>query len=138
MTAKKTIEELLESEYWVIDILPKQVPADAQGQYFRIEDYWLYEAKIAEIKKKHVGIILKLNCYLPVFLDDEAAVNPPPEKIEKEMYSRHLLIRVNDSLIMSEPDDTCLTVFAPDDTLLDLLRELSASEGMFLWMPSAV
>ena len=54
------------------------------------------------------------------------------------MYSRHLLIRVNDSLIMSESDDTCLTVFAPDDTLLDLLRELSSSEGMFLWKPPAV
>ena len=30
-----TIEEYLNKPYWVIDILPKQVPADGRGQYFR-------------------------------------------------------------------------------------------------------
>ena len=31
---KKTIEELLQSPYWIIDILPSQVPKDSPGQYF--------------------------------------------------------------------------------------------------------
>ena len=35
-----TIEEYLNKPYWVIDILPKQVPADSKGQYFRIEKYY--------------------------------------------------------------------------------------------------
>ena len=29
--------ELLEKPYWVVDILPKQVPKDSAGQYFKLE-----------------------------------------------------------------------------------------------------
>ena len=37
------IEELLNTPYWIIDILPYQVPKDSPGQYFAIEDYFLKE-----------------------------------------------------------------------------------------------
>jgi hypothetical protein len=30
---KYTIDELLQKPYWIIDILPRQVPADSKGQY---------------------------------------------------------------------------------------------------------
>ena len=30
-------ERLLEAPYWVIDVLPEQIPADADGQYFAVE-----------------------------------------------------------------------------------------------------
>ena len=58
----KTIEELLNAPYWIIDILPKQVPAGSAGQYFAIEQY-LRDTQLSDIKKKHVNLILKLNCY---------------------------------------------------------------------------
>ena len=32
-----TIDELLETPYWIIDILPKQVSKDNPGQYFAVE-----------------------------------------------------------------------------------------------------
>ena len=32
---------LLEGPYWIVDILPEQVPADAAGQYFAVERYFL-------------------------------------------------------------------------------------------------
>ena len=57
-----TIEKLLEKPYWIIDILPKQVPKDSPGQYFAIKDFFLKE-QLSEIKKKHINVILKLNCY---------------------------------------------------------------------------
>ncbi|WP_408070716.1 hypothetical protein [Butyrivibrio sp. JL13D10] len=36
------VEELLQKQYWIIDILPEWVPADSPGQYFEIEnsDIW--------------------------------------------------------------------------------------------------
>ena len=34
MTKKKTIEELLQSPYWIIDILPSQVPDDTHLTVF--------------------------------------------------------------------------------------------------------
>ena len=37
------IEELLQTPYWIIDILPKQVPKDSPGQYFAVEDFFLKE-----------------------------------------------------------------------------------------------
>ena len=33
------IDDYLEKPYWVVDILPRQVPPNANGQFFRIEDY---------------------------------------------------------------------------------------------------
>lgn len=30
------IEELMQKDYWIIDIMPKQVPKGSAGQYFAI------------------------------------------------------------------------------------------------------
>ena len=40
-------------------------------------------------------------------------------------------------MILSEPDDTHLTVFNPDEELLDLIKNLSPSEGLFVWKGNA-
>ena len=39
MASTNKQEELLQSPYWIIDILPSQVPKDSPGQYFTIEEY---------------------------------------------------------------------------------------------------
>ena len=127
---KVTIEELLETPYWIIDILPKQVPKDSPGQYFAIEGFFLKE-QLTEIKKKHIGVILKLNCYVDISIDGEK--NPAPERIRDIMMERYVYIMLGDSMILSEPDDTHMTVFNPDEELLDLIREISSSEGLFVW-----
>ena len=41
---EKTIDELLQAPYWIVDILPEQVPADGPGQYFAVERYYLRRA----------------------------------------------------------------------------------------------
>ena len=132
---KRTIDELLETPYWVIDILPQQVPKDSPGQYFAVERYYLAEAQLAAIKQKHINVILKLNCYRDLSLNDDPAVNPPPEQIAEEMRRRHLCIMVDDAMILSEPDDTHMTVFNPDEELLKLIQTISAGEGLFVWQP---
>ena len=126
------IEELLQAPYWIIDILPAQVPKDSPGQYFAIEDYFLKEQR-EEIKKKHINVILKLNCYMDISVEEET--NPAPDKVAAVMRERYVYIMTGDSMILSEPDDTHMTVFHPDDRLLELLRSLSASEGLFVWKP---
>lgn len=62
-----TIEELLEKSYWIIDILPMQVPKDSPGQYFAVEDFF-HKEQLAEIKKKHINVILKLKEIAGAFL----------------------------------------------------------------------
>ena len=125
-----TIEELLEKPYWILDILPKQVPKDSLGQYFAIEDFFLKE-QLTEIKKKHIDVILKLNCYVDISIDGEK--NPAPERIRDIMIERYVYIMLGDSMILSEPDDTHMTVFNPDKELMNLIREISSSEGLFVW-----
>ncbi len=128
----KTIEELLNTSYWIIDILPKQVPAHSAGQYFAVEKY-LRDTQLSDIKKKHVNMILKLNCYKDISLEEDGAVNISPEQIADAIYKRYVNIMVEDALILSEPEDTHLTIFNPDEELLALVRELASSEGMFVW-----
>ena len=132
---KKTIEELLRSPYWIIDILPKQVPADSRGQYFAVERYFLKDGRIAGIKQKHINLVLKLNCYADVSIDEEEEINPSPERIAGEMKKRHLYIRTGESAILSEPDDTYLTIFNPDTQLLEFVRQIAAGEGLYVWKP---
>ena len=118
--------------YWIIDILPKQVPKDSPGQYFTIEKYFL-ETQIAVIKRRHTNVILKLNCYLDIVLDED--VNPPPEKVAEIMHTRYVYIMIGDAMILSEPDDTHLTVFNPDEDLLALIKTIAVGEGLFIWQP---
>ena len=83
MTKKKTIEELLQCPYWIIDILPSQVPEDSPGQYFAVEKYFLRGERIEEIKQKHINLILKLNCYRDISISDETVINPLLELIRQ-------------------------------------------------------
>lgn len=128
----KTIEELLNTPYWIIDILPKQVPAGSAGQYFAIEKY-LRETQLSDIKKKHVNLILKLNCYRDISLDEDKEINISPEKIADAIYKRYVNIMVDDAMIVSEPEDTYLTIYNPDEDLITLMKELASGEGMFVW-----
>ena len=128
---KKTIDELLQAPYWIVDILPKQVPKDSPGKYFAVEDYYLTEPRLSAIKQKHINVILKLNCYRSLSLDEED--NPPPERIADEMHRRRLCIMVDDSMIVSEPDLTYMTIYDPDENLLGLLKVISGGEGLFVW-----
>ena len=52
--------ELLEGPYYLIDILPIQVPADSEGQYFKIDRYFLLKENIVALKKRFIGLLLKV------------------------------------------------------------------------------
>lgn len=132
---KRTIDELLQMPYWIIDILPKQVPEGSTGQYFSVEQYYLAPERFAKIKEKHINVILKLNCYRNISIDGESTVNPSPEHIADEMRKRFLYILLDDAMILSEPDDTHMTIFNPDEKLLTLVKAITAGEGLFVWQP---
>ena len=132
-----TTDELLQKPYWIIDILPKQVPENSPGRYFAVEKYYLEKERFAAVKRRHIDLILKLYCYRALAIDGEEEADPSPEHIANEMTIRTLCIRSGDSLILSEPDALHMTLFHPDGELLDLIRELAAGEGLFVWQPPA-
>ena len=129
------IDELLQTPYWVIDILPKQVPAGGSGQYFTIERYFLQELQLAAIKQQHINMILKLNCYRNISLDEDTAVNPSPDVIADAIRTRYVCLMVDGAMLMSEPDATYLTLFNPEMQLLELVTAIATGEGLFVWQP---
>ena len=138
-----TIEEYLNKPYWVIDILPKQVPADGRGQYFKIEKYYLEHPQIDNIYRKITNILLKLNCYEDIDVShdgDEWITNPAPHELEaallgsianKQMF--YIILKSADVLITVSGDDTYITVYNPTEEMLELIGSLAGSEGLFLW-----
>ena len=138
-----TIEEYLNKPYWVIDILPKQVPADGRGQYFRVEKYFLEHPQIDIIYRKFTNILLKLNCYedINVIHDgDEWITNPAPHELENALLAcmtdkqmLYILLKSADALITVSGDNTYMTVYNPTEESKKLIDSLAVSEGLFMW-----
>ena len=124
------IEELLQTPCWIIDILPMRVPKERGGQYFAVERYYLTK-HLPEIRQKHINLVLKLNCYMDVAIDGET--NPAPDSIAAAMNKRYVYIMIGNSMILSEPDDTHMTLFNPDERLLGLVKEVATGEGLYVW-----
>ena len=61
-----SIEELLEQPYYIMDILPMQVPTDSGRQYFKVEQYYLNH--VERLSCLFADVLLKLNCYYDLVL----------------------------------------------------------------------
>ena len=143
MIRPDTIESLLEKSYWLIDVLPKQVPAGSAGQYFKAERYFL--SRLDEIGRKFSRILIRLNCYydLQVSTDGETWIlNESPEDLARrfeESAASHspisIIIGSDEALITFSGDDHYMTLYNPDEELLELVRQCAQAEGLFVWGP---
>ena len=135
------IDNFFDKEYWVVDFLPKQVPENAGGRFFSVEDYYLEPSRYAVLRERFCEVLLKLYCYynLRLFIGDdtEGLFNPEPEKLADLVKGNHdnlcILIGASDALITLSRDDTCMTVYAPSEDLLELIRALAGAVGLFVW-----
>ena len=137
------IDLFFDKDYWVVDFLPKQVPKNASGRFFSVEQYYLEPSRYAIMRERFSDIILKLYCYydLRLFVDDdtEGVANPEPEllasRIKDNQYNLCILIETSEALITLGRDDTHMTVYAPTNDLLELIRMLAGAVGLFVWKP---
>ena len=102
-----TIEDYLEKTYWVIDPLPRQVPAHSRGQYFRIEEHFRSRPLIDAMVRQSLSDLRMLYVMLPAA----------------------------ETLITLSADDIYMTIYNPTEETLKLLASLVASEGLFIWRP---
>ena len=141
----KDLDAYLEKPYWVVDILPKQVPENSRGQYFKIADYYLCHPQVDAIYKKFSDIFLKLNCYddMAVSQDGENwIVNPAPCDLVamtvNTMHPNRMLyaaLKSSGTLLVVAGDDIYFTIYNPTTEILELLGSLASAEGLFLWKP---
>ena len=142
------VDELLEKPFWIVDILPEQVAKNSAGQYFAIEQYYLSEPTNSELRTKYANLVLKLNCYYDIVLLDDFAqdyecgeLNPDPDKLvgcfvgESAKNSVSIIIKNENTMVVSNKDDTYLTVYNPVEHVLDLISRLAVAEGLYVWRP---
>ena len=135
--------ELLEGPYWIVDILPEQVGADAAGQYFAVERYFLQRSRIIPLRRKYAELLLRLNCYVDMAVSFDSCksweTNPDPEAFAERLaglsgneFLRAVFAEQN-AMIDYDRNDTYLTVYDPGEALLGKVRALAAAEGLFVW-----
>ena len=137
------IDDFFDKEFWVVDFLPKQVPENADGRFFSVEQYYLEPYRYAVLREQFSEILLKLYCYydLQLFVDDdsEGIANPDPELLASHIKDNQgnlcILIGASEGLITLSRDDTHMTVYAPSEDLLELIRMLADAVGLFVWKP---
>ena len=137
------IDSLLSKPYWLIDVLPKQVPGGSAGQYFKAERYCL--SWLDEISWKFARILIRLNCYydLQMSTDGETWIlNESPEDLARrfeESAASHsplsILIGSDEALVTFSGDDHYMTLYNPDEELLELVCQCAQAEGLFVWGP---
>ena len=141
------IDSLMEKPYWIVDMLPKQVPPRSGGQYFRVEDYIVNDdGRKHTLYTKLANVLVKLNCYVDIEVrcaEERWETNPSPAFLydlflfEGETpRSIYILFADSESLMVLHDEDTNMTVYNPRPDLLELLRALAGSEGLFVWSPS--
>ena len=126
-----------------MDFLPKQVPENVGGRFFSVEDYYLEPSRYVVLRERFSDILLKLYCYydLRLFIGDdtEDIFNPEPEMFADLVKSNQdhlcILVGTSEALITLSRDDTCMTVYAPSEDLLELIRALAGAVGLFVWKP---
>ena len=143
MNKSDVIESLLSKPYWLIDVLPKQVPAGSADQYFKAERYFL--SRLDEISWKFARVFIRLNCYydLQVSTDGETWIlNASPGDLARrfeESASSHsplsIFIGSDVALVTFSGDDHYMTLYNPDEELLELVRQCAQAEGLFVWGP---
>ena len=137
------IDDFFDKEYWVVDFLPKQVPEYGGGRFFSVEQYYLEPSRYAVLRERFCEVLLKLYCYydLRLFIGDdtEGLFNPEPERLADLVKGNQgnlcILVGTSEALITLSRDDTCMTVYAPSEDLLELIRTLAVAVGLFVWKP---
>ncbi len=132
------IETILEKPCYVIDILPKQVPADAKGNFFAVEEYLLSHERQFHLQDKFAGIMLRLMCYYPVSVyaygDGKLTRHPTPEMVAEAINGVTdvlYLLCGEETLFVFEKDCLHVSVYHPGEDMGNLICDLAKSAGLF-------
>ena len=137
-------ERLLDGPCYVIDFLPRRVPADSQGNYFGVERYLTEHPRLGGLYRRFARLVLCLSCYYPIAAnldpEEEWSGDPSPEELtglfelcagDGPAYVS-LLLPGENALLTLDGGDLYMTVYHPSEDLLDLIRQLASAEGLFI------
>ena len=138
MNLDARIEELLEKPYRVIDGLPERVQADSAGQYSKLEEAF----HTPELFAKFANILLKLNCYYDLHVNCRGEWVKNPSAADLSAWLNDVFQTQGRILILTSPeealftlngDDNYMTMYDPDEVLLERTARIAGAEGLFVW-----
>ena len=138
-----TVERLLEDDYWIIDILPSQIPIEKQAEYRALTDEYFESGKIAELHRRYADILTMINSRFKTAMlcmpEDEWTISPHNNDV-KDAVIHHtergcvdLLLPEEETLISLQAEDLYITVYHPTEEILSLLRQAVSESGFYIW-----
>ena len=139
------IENLLEGSYLIVDVLPEQVPGNSAGQYFAVENYYLQPERLRVLRRRFAEILLRLNCYSDMVVSFDSGEswekNPDPEMFAGRLADLpgngflRVIFEAEQAMADLDGCDINMTFYGPESRLTEMLRQLAAAEGLFVWSP---
>ena len=138
-----TVERLLEDDYWIIDILPSQIPIEKQAEYRALTDEYFESGKVAQLHRRYADILTMINSRFKTAMlcmpEDDWMISPHDNAV-KDAVIHHtergcvdLLIPEEDTLISLQAEDLYITVYHPTEEILSLLRKAVSESGFYIW-----
>ena len=138
-----TVERLLEDDYWIIDILPSQIPIEKQAEYRALTDEYFESGKVAQLHRRCADILTMINSRFKTAMlcmpEDEWTISPDDVAV-KDAVIHHtergcvdLLLPEEETLISLQAEDLYITVYHPTEELLSLLRQAVSESGFYIW-----
>ena len=137
-------EALYGAPCYVIDFLPRQVPAEGGGQYFAVERYFRARPRLDGLYKRFARLLLCLRCYYDAAacrLPEEVWIPDPAPDALAELVTgcaakggRYLtlLFPAEDVLLTLDGGDLYMTVYNPGEEFLKTVSALASAEGLFV------
>ena len=137
------VERLLEDDYWIIDILPSQIPIEKQAEYRALTDEYYESGKIAQLHRRYADILTMINSRFKTAMlcmpEDEWTISPDDVAV-KDAVIHHtergcvdLLLPEEETLISLQAEDLYITVYHPTEEILSLLRQAVSESGFYIW-----
>ena len=138
-----TVERLLEDDYWIIDILPSQIPIEKQAEYRALTDEYFESGKVAQLHRRYADILTMINSRFKTAMlcmpEDEWTISPHNNDV-KDAVIHHtergcvdLLLPEEETLISLQAKDLYITVYHPTDEIISLLRQAVSESGFYIW-----
>ena len=138
-----TVERLLEDDYWIIDILPSQIPIEKQAEYRALTDEYFESGKVAQLHRRYADILTMINSRFKTAMlcmpEDEWTISPDDVAV-KDAVIHHteqgcvdLLLTEEETLISLQAEDLYITVYHPTEEILSLLRQAVSESGFYIW-----
>ena len=138
-------EALFDAPCYVIDFLPRQVPAESGERYFPAERYFAEHPRIDALYERFARLILCLCCYYAAAaeqLPDGDWIEDPSPIVLAELIegcaadgeNRYLtvLFPEEDVLFTLDGGDLYMSLYNPSDRFLADVSALAAAEGLFV------